>query len=115
MATLAFDGMDDEASMDGWLLTCDALTGACAPAEHLPALGEFQLPAGVPLSVSPGEVALIKVYRPGQGPLTGGNGNAAAIAIYTKQGAYDRYVPATGRQHRFYVRGYDGRSMEWND
>ncbi|WP_457191339.1 hypothetical protein [Nocardioides sp. P5_E3] len=47
VATLAFDGMDDEASMDGWLLTCDALTGACAPGEHLPALGEFQLPAGL--------------------------------------------------------------------
>ena len=49
VATLAFDGMDDEASMDGWLLTCDALTGACSPGEHLPALGDFQLPAGLHL------------------------------------------------------------------
>jgi hypothetical protein len=47
LATLAFDGTDDEASMDGWLLTCDALTGACAPGEDLPALGDFQLPAGL--------------------------------------------------------------------
>jgi hypothetical protein len=47
VATLAFDGIDDEPSMDGWLLTCDALTGACAPAEHLGAVGEFQLPAGL--------------------------------------------------------------------
>ena len=36
--------------MDGWLLTCDALTGACSPGEHLPTLGDFQLPAGLHLA-----------------------------------------------------------------
>jgi hypothetical protein len=50
VAALAFDGVDDEASMDGWLLTCDALTGACSPGEHLPTLGDFQLPAGLHLA-----------------------------------------------------------------
>lgn len=47
VATLAFDGTDDEASMDGWLLTCDAVTGDCSPAEHMGGVGEFQLPAGL--------------------------------------------------------------------
>ena len=50
VATLAFDGVDDEQSMDGWLLTCDAVTGACSPAEHLPTVGGFQLPAGLHLA-----------------------------------------------------------------
>jgi hypothetical protein len=50
VAVLAFDGIDDEQSMDGWLLTCDAVTGACSPAEDLPAVGEFQLPAGLHFS-----------------------------------------------------------------
>jgi hypothetical protein len=49
VATLAFDGMDDEATMDGWLLTCDAVSGACSPGKHLPPLGDFQLPAGLHL------------------------------------------------------------------
>ena len=49
VATLAFDGMDDEATMDGWLLTCDAVSGACSPGEDLPPLGDFQLPAGMHL------------------------------------------------------------------
>ena len=47
VAALAFDGIDDEHAMDGYLLACDALTGACAEGEHLGPLGEWQLPAGI--------------------------------------------------------------------
>ncbi|SED05984.1 hypothetical protein SAMN04489844_3584 [Nocardioides exalbidus] len=47
MAVLAFDGIDDEDSMDGYLLTCDAVSGACAEGEHLGALGQWQLPTGI--------------------------------------------------------------------
>jgi hypothetical protein len=53
VAALALDGLDrldSGGAVDGWLLTCDASTGACAPAEHLPALGDFQLPAGLHLA-----------------------------------------------------------------
>ncbi|KQV69849.1 hypothetical protein ASC64_08535 [Nocardioides sp. Root122] len=46
VATLAFDGVGGE-DMDGWLLACDAVTGACSRGEQLPALGGFQLPIGI--------------------------------------------------------------------
>src|SRR5699024_6271921 len=58
---------------------------------------EYRLPEGMPISVLPGEVALIKVYRPGGGPLTGSNSNNGAIAIYTKVGPYSRFLPSSGQ------------------
>lgn len=52
VAVLAFDGIDDEASMRGSLLVCDATSGACAESSRLPeaGLGQFQLPAGIHFS-----------------------------------------------------------------
>jgi hypothetical protein len=74
---------------------------------------EYRLPEGTPVTVQPGEVAVIKVYRPGSGPLTGGMSNGGAIAIYTKVGPYARFRPASDGQNRFYILGYSGRSLEW--
>ena len=76
---------------------------------------EYRLPDETPVTIQPGEVAMIKVYRPGSGPLTGGMSNGGAIAIYTKIGPYARFRPAGDQQNRFYVRGYDGRSLEWGN
>lgn len=78
-------------------------------------LDEFRLPDDSPIPVSPGEVAVIKVFRPGSGPLTGGSNNSAAIAIYTKVGPYSRFLPASEQRNRFYVHGYDGISIEWRN
>ena len=76
---------------------------------------EYRLPDDVPITVMPGEVAVIKVYRPGSGPLTGANSNSGAIAIYTKVGSYSRYLPSSEQGNRFYLRGYDGISIEWSN
>lgn len=46
LAVMAFDGIDDEATMTGVLTTC-SIDGACdGPEEELPPIGEFQLPIG---------------------------------------------------------------------
>jgi hypothetical protein len=52
VAVLAFDGLEDESSMDGSLLVCDSTTGACAESgEPLSSgVGQFQLPVGIHLS-----------------------------------------------------------------
>ncbi|MDR7254469.1 hypothetical protein J2X46_003462 [Nocardioides sp. BE266] len=50
VAVLAFDGINEDEVMDASLLTCDALTGACAEGEHLGAVGQWQLPAGIHLA-----------------------------------------------------------------
>lgn len=76
-------------------------------------LDEFRLQDGMPLTVHPSEVAIIKVYRPGNGPMTGGMSGGAAIAIYTKVGPYTRLLPQADGNNRFYVRGYDALSTEW--
>jgi hypothetical protein len=76
-------------------------------------IDEFRLPDGVPITIMPGDVAMIKVFRPGSGPLTGGNSSGSAIAIYTKVGRYSSFLPAPDQQNRFYIRGYNARSMTW--
>jgi len=75
---------------------------------------EFPVGEGAPLTVQPAEVALVKVFRAGNGPLTGGGfGSGGAIAIYTRVGPYARAVPGAPGGSRFFVRGYDGLSDEW--
>ena len=76
---------------------------------------EYHLPDDMPITVMPGEIALIKVYRPGSGPLTGANSNSGAIAIYTKVGPYSRFLPSTEQRNRFYLHGYDGISIDWSN
>lgn len=76
-------------------------------------IDEFRLPDGVPITIMPGDVAMIKVFRPGSGPLTGGNSSGSAIAVYTKVGRYSGLSPTPDKQNRFYIRGYNARSLEW--
>lgn len=76
-------------------------------------IDEFRLPDGVPITIMPGDVAMIKVFRPGSGPLVGVSMGGSAIAIYTKVGRYSGLSSAPDQQNRFYIRGYSARSLEW--
>ncbi len=64
-------------------------------------LDEFAVSANEIFSISPADVAMIKVFRP----------PAAAVAIYTKRGAYR--TNRTSR-HTFIVRGYNKMDSRWD-
>lgn len=75
---------------------------------------EYRMPEGTPVTIMPSEVAMIKVYRPGNGPLTGGSSNSGAIAIYTKTGNFQGAVTAGKSHNRFYIKGYNALSLLWS-
>jgi hypothetical protein len=79
-------------------------------------LDEFRLPEGTALTIMPADIAMIKVYRPGNGPLTGGGSSkGGAIAVYTKMGKFRGPNTSDPAHHnRFYVRGYSGLSVLWS-
>ena len=77
-------------------------------------LNEQKVGADVLSTINPEDVAQIKVFRPGEGPLTGGFGSGAggAVAVYLRRGAY--YKPSANAQNnRFRIRGYDLLDIEW--
>jgi hypothetical protein len=69
-------------------------------------LDEFRIDASDPMMVNPADVAMIKVFRPGEGGPT----NGGAIAIYTKRGAY---LDSSSRRYNFLVRGYTPLLCVW--
>jgi hypothetical protein len=69
-------------------------------------LDEFRIDASDPMMVNPADVAMIKVFRPGEGGPT----NGGAIAIYTKRGAY---VDNASRRYNFLIKGYTPLLSVW--
>lgn len=62
-----------------------------------------------PYDINTRDIAMIKVFRPGTS-LSSGSGAGGSIAIYTKNGIYQK----TGnRRYSFHIRGYDGLDAEW--
>ncbi len=69
-------------------------------------LDEFKIDASDPMMVNPADVAMIKVFRPGEGGPT----NGGAIAIYTKRGAY---LDNASRKYNFLIKGYTPLLSVW--
>ncbi len=69
---------------------------------------EFKMDIGDHLFVVPGNIAMIKVYRP-PAQLSAFSGGAGAIAVYTKRG---RYADARD-SHNFIVKGYTSMDSTW--
>lgn len=69
-------------------------------------LDEFKIDASDPLMVNPADVAMIKIFRPGEGGPT----NSGTIAIYTKRG---NYLDNASRRYNFFVKGFTPLSTIW--
>jgi hypothetical protein len=69
-------------------------------------LDEFRIDASDPMMVNPADVAMIKVFRPGEGGPT----NGGAIAIYTKRGPY---LDNISRRYNFLIKGYTPLLSVW--
>ena len=69
-------------------------------------MDEFKIDASDPMMVNPADVAMIKVFRPGEGGPT----NGGAIAIYTKRGAY---LDNASRKYNFLIKGYTPLLSVW--
>ncbi|MBL0358177.1 MAG: hypothetical protein IPP72_15495 [Chitinophagaceae bacterium] len=72
-------------------------------------INEIRLDPEIPMSINPSDIAMIKIFRPGNA-LGAGAGAGGAIAIYTKTGQYNK---ATNRNYSFYITGYTGLDADW--
>lgn len=72
-------------------------------------IDEVKLDKDIEIYVSPADIALIKVFRPGEST-TMGSGDRGAIAIYLKNGQYKKN---TTSNNSFYILGYTGLDIIW--
>ena len=72
-------------------------------------IDEVKLDKDIEIYVSPADIAMIKVFRPGESA-TMGSGDRGAIAIYLKTGQYKK---TTTSNNSFYILGYTGLDIIW--
>ena len=72
-------------------------------------IDEIRLDKDIELNVSPSDIAMIKVFRPGES-VSMGSGDRGAIAIYLKNGQYKK---TTSANNSFYILGYTGLDAIW--
>ena len=72
-------------------------------------IDEIRLDKEIEVNVSPADIAMIKVFRPGES-VTMGSGDRGAIAVYLKTGQYKK---SNTSNNSFYINGYTGLDAEW--
>jgi hypothetical protein len=72
-------------------------------------LNEIKMDTDAPLDINPADIALIKVYRPGNA-LSISSGEGGTVCIYLKNGIYG--TKSSGK-YSFSVKGYTGVNAEW--
>lgn len=72
-------------------------------------LNEIKMDTEVPLDVNTADIALIKVYRPGNS-ISANSGEGGTVSIYLKSG---EYLTKPASKYGFYVMGYTGVMAEW--
>lgn len=73
-------------------------------------IDEVKLDKDIEIYVSPADIAMIKVFRPGES-VTMGSGDRGAIAIYLKTGQYKK---PNSSNNSFYILGYTGLDAVWH-
>lgn len=73
-------------------------------------IDEVRLDKDIEIYVSPADIAMIKVFRPGES-VTMGSGDRGAIAIYLKTGQYKK--TNNNNNNSFYILGYTGLDALW--
>lgn len=73
-------------------------------------IDEVKLDKDIEIYVSPADIAMIKVFRPGES-VTMGSGDRGAIAIYLKTGQYKK--TNNNNNNSFYISGYTGLYALW--
>ena len=72
-------------------------------------IDEVRLDKTMEINVNPADIAMIKIFRPGESVSTG-SGEKGAIAIYMKTGQYKKPSSMT---NSFYILGYTGLDSFW--